>query len=234
MDLFAAQPLSDRTVEALLAGRPVPAEPGLSEALALLRVAAQGSAPVASPALAALLEQGCTPLRGQARSRWRGWWPRATVVVAAGLGGLLTAASASALPPTVQGVVADVVGAVTTFELPRPAHSSAPGLPAMVPTHTPARTERTPSPMPSDDGDGQDGNAVGVEQPTNVGSAEPEAPERQQDKPDTGEQAVDNGAESPAARPAQSDGGGGPDGGDARPGDANPADDSAPAGSPSD
>ncbi len=266
MDIFASRPFSDRTVEALLAGRPVPDELALSGAVARLRAAADQPVAAASPALAAMLEQGCTPGPVRAPSPWRGWGPRAAVVVAAGLGGLLTAASANALPPTVQGVVADVVGAVTTFELPRGDHPTAPSVPTVSSTDTPtatptsaptstpaatpaapapARTERpTPSssrlpvPIPSaaEDGDNERGSSGGggSGQPTDDGSTEPAPQDRQQDPPDTDEQVVSNGEDTPAARPAEVGAGRGPVGGEPRGGEADPPDDPAAADSPQD
>jgi hypothetical protein len=118
----APAPLDDRVVEALLAGRPVPGHDDLHDVLALLRATVVDAAPAPSPALAAALEHGIAafPARDVA-PRGRRWAVRAAVAatVTAAMG--LTAASASALPAPVQSAVADVVGALTPFELPRPA-----------------------------------------------------------------------------------------------------------------
>lgn len=138
--------LSDSDVEALLAGRAVPAHPDLQDLIALMRTAAAVPAPAPSAALDAVLATGFDPLPVGPDVEPRRWRRRAggmTLAVVAAMTVTGAAAAANALPATVQSVVADAVEAVTPFDVPRPERPSggeeAPG------ADVPAGAEWTPS-----------------------------------------------------------------------------------------
>jgi hypothetical protein len=143
--------LDDRAAEALLSGRAVDDEAGLSAFVAGAQAMVAATAPAPSPELAHLLEHGVAagavapaavlPRRRVSLSAV----PHGRVGLALGsalvvaIAGVLGAAAANTLPARAQTAVADVVGWVTPLHLPRP------GSPAVVPVGT-------PSPSPSDDG----------------------------------------------------------------------------------
>ena len=137
--------LDERTVEQLLAGRAAPADADLQHAVTLVRSLGSGPAPQPTLALAQLLEMGFEPevvplCRPVPR---RTWAVRATAALTAAAASVLVAGTAQALPAPLQNGVADVVSALTPFELPRPDAPEPASGPAAVPADD-------PSPSPSD------------------------------------------------------------------------------------
>lgn len=113
--------LDDRAVEQLLTGRAGAADADLGQALALVRSLGTAPAPQPSAALAQLLDTGfepeVVPLRRPVSRR--SWAARLGAGLTATAASLLVAGTAQALPPALQDGLADLVGAVTPFELPR-------------------------------------------------------------------------------------------------------------------
>jgi hypothetical protein len=164
-DMERNRALDEREIEAVLRGH-VPAERPDLEPLARFVQATRAEAgailPAPRPALAWMLETGLTSQTHRAPRRRR-MVPQAIASVtarAAGLGmatklvaasvvalGSLTTASAAAgvLPDPVQSVVADSVGSVTPFTIPRPSSpsSSSPSSPSS-PASSPARDADSP------------------------------------------------------------------------------------------
>jgi hypothetical protein len=116
------QVLDDLAVERLLTGRERLADPALVQAVAQLRTLADGPAPPPTAALAEMLERGfeptVVPLRRPGAPRRR-WAARTGTAVAVAAASVLVAGSAAALPPALQDTVADLVAALTPFDLPR-------------------------------------------------------------------------------------------------------------------
>lgn len=148
-------PLDDRAADRLLSGRPVEDEPGLTAFVQQLQAFTPSAAPAPSAELAELLAGGfpVVPTAPAAPPR-RGWfgtaWTRLGVAGASFAAVLLGAGAANALPASAQDVLADVVGFVTPFELPRPADDPDPDPdhdPAPVPSPS-ATTRPTTTPAP--------------------------------------------------------------------------------------
>ena len=129
-----APALSDSDVEALLAGRVVPAHPGLQAVVGVMRTAAGVAAPTPSAALAAVLAGGFDPSpvipAVLAPAPWRHRAAQVVLAAVAALTATAGAAAANVLPPAVQSTVADVVEAVTPFDVPRPGDTGGAGTPA--------------------------------------------------------------------------------------------------------
>jgi hypothetical protein len=118
-----AQPLlDDETVERLLTRGAGSTDPDLHQALALVRTLGDGPAPPPSTALADLLDRGFerTVVPFQRPARGRRWAARSGATLVAAAASIVVAGTAAALPPGLQNTVADVVSALTPFELPRP------------------------------------------------------------------------------------------------------------------
>lgn len=116
--------LDDGTIEQLLDRRTSMEHPDLEQAMVALRSLADGPAPQPTAALADLLDHGFVPApaavrRPPAQRRRRTWAARVGGMLAAGIASILVAGTAQALPPRLQDVVADLVSALTPFELPR-------------------------------------------------------------------------------------------------------------------
>jgi hypothetical protein len=114
----------DAVVESLLAGRSTTAPDELSQLLDSMRSMGRGPAPLPTTALAALLTDGIAvpaqPLvAGVVRNRSRIAVAAAAAAAMLG-GGLITAASANALPTRLQRLVSTTVNRVTPFTLPTP------------------------------------------------------------------------------------------------------------------
>lgn len=191
----------DALVSALLDGRPVSGEPGLQQALALLRAARGVPAPAPSAELLLVLRDGIPPAVAPRPDRERVAWRIAVASLAALVltGG---AAAANALPGPVQDAVADVVGRVASLDVPRaddgpdrpPSGATGPSLdePA-APLSTPRPAQQSAAP-----------DAVRTAGPL----ARPPAPAPGTSQQDgSGEPAHDKaeGAPRPAARPAVPD-----------------------------
>ncbi|WP_104526453.1 hypothetical protein [Blastococcus atacamensis] len=119
--------LDDEAVERLLTGRSGSTEPELHHALTLLRSLGDAPAPQPTAALADLLDNGIdstvVPFR---RPTTRGrWLARGGAALAATAASLVVAGTAAALPPALQDTMADLVSALTPFDLPRPASGDA-------------------------------------------------------------------------------------------------------------
>lgn len=117
------QPLSEADAEALLSGRAVAGNDDLREIIGLMIMASAVAAPTPNTALATMLDHGfvARPVESASRgSRWGRRGLRASAATTAALSVVLGAATANALPAPVQSAVADVVGAVTPLQLPRP------------------------------------------------------------------------------------------------------------------
>ncbi len=144
-----AQPLLDeQAVERLLTRRTGSAEPALDEALALVRTLGDGPAPPATAALADLLDRGFEPTvvpfrRPTGRRRWVA---RSGATLVAAAASVVVAGTAAALPPGLQDTVADVVSALTPFELPRPISGQAEPDPAGPVPAPDAPRSQVPSP----------------------------------------------------------------------------------------
>ena len=118
--------LSDRTVDDLVAGRPVSGEADLVAAIGVLAASARVAPPPPSTALAALLVDGGAPaltgvLSARRPARWapgRRWATGGAVGIGAALLTLTGAAAAQALPSPLQAAVSGAVRALTPFELP--------------------------------------------------------------------------------------------------------------------
>ena len=127
MDTNRTTPLlDDRAVDALLAGRPSAGHDELREVVAAVRTSVCVQAPTPSAALAAVLDRGLeessilpVPARPDG-GRVRQWGVRTAVVLVAAAATTVSAAAANALPAPMQSAVADAVGALTPFDLPRP------------------------------------------------------------------------------------------------------------------
>lgn len=120
--------LSEADADALLSGRPVAGCDDLHEILGLMRTASALPVPTPTAALAAVLHDGFDPLplaTAPDPSRWGRRSVRFAAMGAAAMMMTLGAATANALPASVQTGVADIVGAVTPVELPRPATAPA-------------------------------------------------------------------------------------------------------------
>ena len=157
--------LGERTADALLAGRCVPAEPELTLLMRQVRALADGPIPTPSTALAALLKHGFDPGAAPAPEpaaavswgnravsstssavSWRGrsLALQLSLAGAACLALILGVAAAGDLPAPAQTAVADVIEAVTPLHLPRPAAAPSP---SSVPE--PAEATTSPSPEPA-------------------------------------------------------------------------------------
>lgn len=148
-------PLDDRTTDRLLSGRPVEDEPGLTAFVQQLQAFTPSAAPAPSAALEELLAGGLpvvpvAPAAPPRRARLGTAWTRLGVAGASFAAVLLGAGAANALPARAQDLVADVVGFVSPFELPRPDEGTAEENPAPVPSPT-ADLPVVPSPVPSAD-----------------------------------------------------------------------------------
>ena len=108
-----AQPLLDETLD----------DADLQRAVALLATLAEGPAPAPSAALDDLLSRGfhptVVPFVRPAAARRR-WAARTGAGLAAAAASVVLAGTAAALPAPLQDTVADLVSALTPFELPRP------------------------------------------------------------------------------------------------------------------
>ena len=140
-DLDVMRRLDDRTADAVLSGHGAEAEPELAAFVQELRTV-ETSAPVPSPALAALLEAGLVGVAAPLAPRSTTWtravtWckahrPGLALPLQAGLAAsaclalVLGGAATNALPDPVQTAVADVVEAVTPLDVPRPSHPAPP------------------------------------------------------------------------------------------------------------
>lgn len=133
--------LDERAVELLLTGGAAPAHDDLQQAVTLVRRMGSGPAPQPTSALAQLLDTGfrpgVVPLRRTASRRT--WAARAGAGLSAAVASLVLAGTAQALPPAVQDGLADLVGAVTPFEIPRSG-------PEPEEIRTPATTRETTTP----------------------------------------------------------------------------------------
>jgi hypothetical protein len=153
--------LDERAVEELLAGRAGSADADLGQALTLVRSLGTGPAPQPTAALLQLLDTGFTPevvpLRRPARRRT--WAARLGAGLTATAASLLVAGTAQALPPALQDGLAELVSAVTPFELPRspvaeptptedtyPVAPPAPSAPAATPSSASPTPEATDKP----------------------------------------------------------------------------------------
>jgi hypothetical protein len=114
--------LDDRAVDRLLAGRSGGDDADLQQAVTLVRSLGSGPAPVPTAALAGLLDSGFEPVVVPLRRSGRGrtWTAAAAGALTAAAAALVVAGTADALPAPLQDGVADLVSAVTPFELPRP------------------------------------------------------------------------------------------------------------------
>lgn len=113
--------LDERAVEQLLTGRPGSADADLQRALTLVRSLGTGSAPQPTAALAQLLDTGFEPevVPRRRPALRRPWAVRVGAGLTATAASLVIAGTAQALPPALQNGLAELVGAVTPFELPR-------------------------------------------------------------------------------------------------------------------
>lgn len=134
--------LEESVVEQLLGQGAGSGDAALQQAVALIATMSTGPAPQPSAALADVLAHGFVPgpvpLRPSAR-RPRRWALRAGAGLAAAAASVVVAGTAAALPSPVQDAVADLVGALTPFDLPR----STPGQGA--PVEEPARGVEEPA-----------------------------------------------------------------------------------------
>lgn len=120
----SSEALSEADADALLSGRALAGHEGLREIIDLMIMASTMPAPTPNAALAAVLDTGFAPLpvdSAQRGSRWGRWGVRIGVATAAAMTVTFGAATANALPSPLQTVVANVVGALTPLQLPRPA-----------------------------------------------------------------------------------------------------------------
>jgi type IV secretory pathway VirB10-like protein len=208
--------LDERAVEQLLTGRAGSADPDLQRALTLLRSVGTGPAPQPTAALAQLLDAGfkpeVVPLRRRAPRRT--WAARVGAGLTATAASLLVAGTAQALPPALQDGLAELVSAVTPFELPRstdpepapvdqtdPVAPPAPSSPAATPTSAgPTRDDDTYEP-------GEDRTAAEQQDRERQRSAEEAAEESEraaEEAADDAEDAADE-AEEDAADEAEED-----------------------------
>lgn len=115
--------LSEADADALLSGRPVAEHGDLREIIGLMRAASAVPSPTPTEALAAVLDNGFDPVpvaSAPSASRWGRWTVRLAAATATAMAVTLGAATANALPGPVQTAVANIVGAVTPLQLPRP------------------------------------------------------------------------------------------------------------------
>lgn len=115
--------LSEADADALLSGRALPGHDDLCDVIGMMQAAAAVPAPTPTPALAAVLDDGFDPLpvvSAASVGRCRRWSARIAVATAVVVTATLGAATANALPAPLQTAVANVVGAVTPWQLPRP------------------------------------------------------------------------------------------------------------------
>jgi hypothetical protein len=163
-DRDVRRPLSDRDADALLRGRAVAGEEGLTSFVSDLQSLSDDAAPAPSAALAAIFEGGLVPDLTASPSLppapRRRWWlvpvPLAVVLVGATMG----AAGANALPGPAQRVVSDTVSSITPIHLPKPKAQPKPApTPRQTPSQAPAavvhesadpQQRPTPEPTPSD------------------------------------------------------------------------------------
>jgi hypothetical protein len=141
--------LDDAAVEGLLTDGAGATHADLQQAVALLGTLAEGPAPRPNAALADVLDRGfeptVVPFRRPAVPRRR-WAARAGAGLAAAAASVVVAGSAAALPAPVQDTVADLVGALTPFELPRPPAAEDRFEPAGSAEHDGAAPSATPEP----------------------------------------------------------------------------------------
>ena len=206
-DRDVRRPLSDRDADALLRGRAVTGEEGLTGFVSDLQSLTDDGAPAPSAALAAMFDGGLVPDLTASPSLppapRRRWWlvpvPLAVVLVGATMG----AAGANALPGPAQRVVSDTISSITPIHLPKPkAHPKPERAPHHTPSQAPAAVEhesadpqQRPTPDPtSSDHDGQhSGSSDGGGRSDGV---RPSASPGQEDG---------HGKPSPASRPVEGD-----------------------------
>lgn len=169
-DRNVRRPLSDRDADALVRGRVVAGEEGLSSFVSDVQSLTGDAAPAPSAALAAMLDGGLVPdltaIPSLPPAPRRRWWlvpvPLAVVLVGATMG----AAGANALPGPAQRVVSDTVSSITPIHLPKPAvHPKPSQTPRHAPNQAPAAVvhesadpQQRPTPDPTaSDRDGQHG-----------------------------------------------------------------------------
>ena len=194
-----SRPLDDSATDALIAGRAVPGEQALGDALAVLRSSVEVVEP--SAALAAMLAAGVTPMApavvrtGGPRRRWA---LRSVVALAAVSASLLGAASANALPGPLQRAVSGLVKTLTPLELPAPLDGDqAPVVPvAPVEVTVPETHGVLTGDQPGEQESGPEQDGVDAE-----GNA-PDSDSSSDDAPDSGE--ADSGA--PASNGSGDDG----------------------------
>jgi hypothetical protein len=206
-DRDVRRPLSDRDADALLRGRAVAGEEGLTSFVSDLQSLTDDAAPAPSAALAAIFDGGLVPDLTASPSLppapRRRWWlvpvPLAVVLVGATMG----AAGANALPGPAQRVVSDTVSSITPIHLPKPkAHPK----PAPTPRHTPSQApaavvhesadpQQRPTPDPtSSDHNGRHGH--GSDGGGRSDGIRPSTPPGQDDG---------HGKPSPTSRPVEGD-----------------------------
>lgn len=174
----------------------------LRQAVALIATLADEPAPPPSAALADLLDRGfeptVLPFRRPAGQRRR-WAARTGAGLVAAAASVVVAGTAAALPAPLQETVADLVSALTPFELPRPpadedrvpTGSDEESLPSGSPAATTASTPSAPVPTePAARPTGGPGRAV--EYPDD--HASPDRQERDQQRAD--EEAAEESAET--------------------------------------
>lgn len=187
--------LDERDVEALITRRAGRADEHLQQAVDLLVSMASGPAPQPTPALADLLDRGfqpgtaARPVRPPTRTTRR-WGARIGAVLVAGVASVLVAGVAQALPAALQNGVAELVSALTPFELPR-STSAGPG---------PA-SDDTPEDGPSQPTDTLPGGAS--DGSTSPAPATAAAPAVEDDEPDDHETGDGGWTAEPPARDTQ-------------------------------
>lgn len=209
--------LSEADADALLSGRAVAGHDELREIVGLMIMASAVPSPTPNAALAAMLDTGLAPLpvhSAQRGSRWHRWSARIAVATAVTMTATLGAATANALPAPIQTAVANIVGAVTPLQLPRPPAAAGTGSenrdgpsdePPAVPYEQPERNAE----MGADEPSGE--SADEAKAPTD----EPDADEPDADEPDADLQGSD---EADTDEPEQ------PDSGEIEQGDADDRD----------
>lgn len=207
--------LDEQAVERLLTRRTGSADPHLEQALALVRTLGDGPAPPPTAALADLMDRGFQPTvvpfrRPSGRRRWAA---RTGATLAATAASLVVAGTAAALPPGLQDTVADVVSALTPFELPRPESGARePDPVGSVPVGeaprsqvVPPSVDPTPSPppvmVPADAATG-DSPATGRTDGTSEGPSTPEPAEPYRGQPTPERATTADEPAQPAEKPA--------------------------------
>lgn len=220
--------LDDSLVEHLLTGGGGSNHEDLQQVVALLRSLPSGPAPAPSAALADLLDNGFEPTvlpfrRPSATARR--WVARTGTGLVAAAASLVVAGTAAALPAPLQEFVADLVSAVTPFELPRPDTPNAtsspdepllqdqptetadPATPIVPSTSTPAQAITTDPPDSADDG-GHPGEGASTAEHTGDGEragesagADTTAPPERDERPDVEDEGFPGAPEESASAP---------------------------------